>query len=100
MPRQKRKQKDVLSIATSAKRRRVDREEEPSSTPNRNAVNGEADGEFWSIRDIIEENKCCYKVDWEDHPRTGQKFSPSWVCVCSDYVVIDHVVILYSRAYP
>ena len=34
---------------------------------------------WYRIRDIVDENKTKYKVDWEDDPKTGEKFPPEWV---------------------
>jgi hypothetical protein len=39
---------------------------------------------FYAIRDIVAEErrkgKIYYKIDWEDDPRTGESYEPTWVC--------------------
>ena len=62
MPRQKRKYKDLQPAldADSA---------------------DDGAGGFFAIRDIIDEDKTRYKIDWEDNATTGKKYSPSWVRV-------------------
>ena len=76
MPGPKRKQKDVTPTAGTAKRRRLHRPEK--ATPSTDHDGG-AGGDFYAIKDIIEESKNAYKVDWEDDPATGKKYSPTWV---------------------
>lgn len=38
---------------------------------------------LYEIRDILEEKrvkgKLLYKVDWADHPTTGERYDPTWV---------------------
>ena len=81
MSRLKRKQKDVPPVAATTKRRRTYHEESTAvADSNPFDIEGDADGDFWAIKDIIEESKLKYKVDWEDNPRTGEKYAPTWVC--------------------
>ena len=39
----------------------------------------EANAKNWKIRDILAEKGDSYLVDWADHPRTREKYYPSWV---------------------
>jgi len=41
--------------------------------------------EFWAVKRIVEEKrkdgKQYYLIDWEDHPRTGERYKNSWVSI-------------------
>lgn len=68
-------------------------EPDPYSGPASTAASASADesGAFWAIRGILEEKKVKgrlhYKVDWENHPETGESYVPTWVSPPSQTVL-------------
>ena len=76
----KRKTKDAPpTSADTAKRRRLGRNNEPTVEPSSFVVKEEEAAELWSVRDIIDEKRGKYLVDWDDHPVTHKKYKPTWV---------------------
>ncbi|KAI9707765.1 MAG: hypothetical protein M1836_000727 [Candelina mexicana] len=73
----KRKRQSESSTSRS-KRVRYDNGTGESSTsaPQDNVPS--ADGELWKVKDIIEENRTQYLIDWEDDPKTGRSYEPTW----------------------
>ncbi|KAL2021223.1 hypothetical protein VTK56DRAFT_7410 [Thermocarpiscus australiensis] len=61
--------------STKAKRRETAKKKRTSRPPAQ-------DDTLYEIRDIIDEKyekgKLVYKVDWADHPTTGERYEPSW----------------------
>lgn len=66
---------------------------DPYSGPASTAAFASADepGTFWAIRGILEEKKIKgrlhYKVDWENHPETGESYTPTWVSAPSQTAI-------------
>ena len=73
------------AAAAKAREKAHDPDPDPDTAPPSAAASdsGSAGDIFWAIRGILAEKKVkgclVYKVDWEDHPETGEKFPPSWV---------------------
>lgn len=71
--------------SSKAKHAEPDPDPDPYSGPALTAASASADesGAFWAIRGILEEKKIKrrlhYKVDWENHPETGESYAPTWV---------------------
>lgn len=56
----------------------------PPSSPKKKQKKKEgADPDWYEIKGILNERKSGkiteYLIDWEDHPRTGQTYEPTWV---------------------
>jgi hypothetical protein len=77
--------------AAAAKARNPDPDPDPDPVPGSGPTSGatsasastDGAGTFWAIRGILAEKKVKgrlqYKVDWEDHPETGEAYPPTWV---------------------
>lgn len=65
------------SKTTKSKRRKLGESRQATREPSPEDV-------LYAIRDIIDEKrvkgKLLYKVDWADHPTTGKRYDPTWVC--------------------
>lgn len=63
-----------------SKRKRASIESKSSKKRQKsNAAHETYDPEqLWEIRDIIDENKTKYLIDWKDNPITGESYKPTW----------------------
>lgn len=83
--------KRAAAVKARAKARTLDPDPDPDPNPDSGpvstdtATSGSAGSTFWPIRGILAEKKVKgrphYKVDWEDHPETGEKYPATWVCL-------------------
>ena len=90
MPGRKRKYSSEQHTSRNSKRRHgfsSSLEAVKETTPT-----ASAEGEYWAIKDIIDENRTHYLVDWEDDQRTGEVFSPSWVCLFPIFCSSAHLL--------
>ncbi|KAI9789526.1 MAG: hypothetical protein M1835_001608 [Candelina submexicana] len=73
----KRKRQSESSTSRS-KRARYDNGAGISSTSAPQNDVPSADEELWKVKDIIEETRTQYLIDWESDPQTGRSYEPTW----------------------
>ncbi|KAI9722949.1 MAG: hypothetical protein M1812_001398 [Candelaria pacifica] len=74
----KRKRQSESSTPRSKKVKNTNKAREPSTSGQQNDSLS-ADEFSWALRDIIDENRTYYKIDWEGiDPETGRRYEPSW----------------------
>ena len=103
MPGRKRKHSSAQHTSRNSKRRRgfsSSSEIDLSEATQDATPAASAEEEYFAIKDIIDENRTHYLVDWEDDQKTGEIFSPSWVCLfifCS-YALLESYLEFQSHA--
>ena len=51
-----------------------------STEDSKEIISVKSQDKFYKLKDILDEKRGKYLIDWEDDPDTGEKYSPSWVC--------------------
>ncbi|KAL1839307.1 hypothetical protein VTK73DRAFT_4072 [Phialemonium thermophilum] len=82
---------------TSKNKTKPARQEEPSSDDD--------SGPFYAVRDILDEKhekgRLYYLIDWEDDPKTGERYEPTWVCLFVSRCLLRPTVLsLGKMSYP
>ena len=82
-PRKRRISSNSVTPKKSTKRARIsslDAHKQDEAVDQVAFVPGGSQGEYFKVRDILQEKPGQYLIDWEDHPVTGEKYTPTWVC--------------------
>ncbi|KAK4895757.1 hypothetical protein LTR27_006239 [Elasticomyces elasticus] len=70
------KRKQSSPAVNNSRKRAKGLQNAPPASPH---PHGEIDPEkLYTIRNIIDERRGEYRIDWEDDPKTGERFEPTW----------------------
>ncbi|KAK3631303.1 hypothetical protein LTR56_016938 [Elasticomyces elasticus] len=70
------KRKQSSPAVNNSRKRAKGLQSAPPASPH---PHGEIDPEkLYTIRNIIDERRGEYRIDWEDDPKTGERFEPTW----------------------